>query len=119
MYMRSYGEKQASLDVFRMLLIASNDADLNYGMGCKLLTEDDVLSAGMGDDFHLNISETTRRIFRGIKRLHFLNKLRRTVNMMKQIKSHYKEYPETPEGFEQWRLQTIKLIEHGKNKLVD
>jgi digeranylgeranylglycerophospholipid reductase len=119
MYMESYGKKQASLDIFRMLLVASNDADLNYGMGCKLLTEDDVLKAGLGDDFHLNIGETARRVFRGIKRVHFLNKLRLTVKMMRQVQAHYDSYPETPENFEKWRLQTVNLIELAKNKLVE
>jgi len=118
MYMESYGKKQASLDVFRMLLIKSSDADLNYGMGCKLLTEDDVLKAGLGDDFHLNISETARRVFRGIKRVRFLNKLRLTVKMMRQVQAHYDTYPETPVNFGQWRLQTIKLIEDARGKLV-
>jgi geranylgeranyl reductase family protein len=119
MYMESYGKKQASLDIFRMLLIASNDADLNYGMGCKLLTEDDVLKAGLGDDFHLNITETARRVFRGLKRVRFLNKLRLTVTMMRQVKAHYDTYPDAPEGFEAWRLKTVSLIEQGKKKLVD
>jgi hypothetical protein len=117
--MESYGKKQASLDVFRMLLVASNDADLNYGMGCKLLTEDDVLKAGLGDDFHLNITETAKRVFRGIKRVRFLNKLRLTVKMMRQVQAHYDSYPETPENFEKWRLQTVNLIELAKNKLVE
>ncbi len=119
MYMESYGKKQASLDIFRMLLIASNDADLNYGMGCKLLTEDDVLKAGLGDDFHLNITETARRVFRGLKRVRFLNKLRLTVSMMRQVKAHYDTYPETPENFEKWRVETVKLIEQAKSKLVE
>jgi digeranylgeranylglycerophospholipid reductase len=119
MYMESYGQKQASLDVFRMLLIKSSDEDLNYGMGCKLLTEDDVLKAGLGDDFHLNIGETARRVFRGIKRVRFLNKLRLTVKMMRQVREHYDTYPETPENFEQWRLQTVNLIEQARDKLVE
>ncbi len=119
MYMESYGKKQASLDIFRMLLIASNDADLNYGMGCKLLTEDDVLKAGMGDEFHLNITETAKRVFRGLKRVRFLNKLRLTVSMMKQVKAHYDTYPDTRENFEKWRLQTVNLINQAKNKLVE
>ena len=118
-YMESYGKKQASLDVFRMFLIKSNDADLNYGMNCKLLTEDDVLKAGMGDDFHLNITETAKRVFRGLKRVRFLNKLRLTVSMMRQVKAHYDTYPDTPENFEPWRLKTVKLIEEAKIKLVE
>jgi len=118
-YMESYGKKQASLDVFRMLLIDSNDADLNYGMGCKLLTEDDVLKAGLGEDFHLNITETAKRVFRGLKRVRFLNKLRLTVSMMRQIKAHYDAYPETPENFEEWRQQTENLINQAKTKLIE
>jgi digeranylgeranylglycerophospholipid reductase len=119
MYMESYGKKQASLDIFRMLLICSSDADLNYGMGCKLLTEDDVLKAGMGDEFHLNITETAKRVFRGLKRVRFLNKLRLTVSMMRQVKAHYDTYPDTRENFEAWRLQTVNLINQAKNKLVE
>ena len=118
-YMESYGKKQASLDIFRMLLITSNDADLNYGMNCKLLTEDDVLKAGMGDDFHLNITETAKRVFRGLKRVRFLNKLRLTVSMMRQVKAHYDTYPDAPENFGKWRLETVKLIEQAKTKLVE
>jgi len=118
-YMESYGKKQASLDVFRMLLIASNDADLNYGMGCKLLTEDDVLKAGLGEDFRLNMTETAKRVFRGLRRVRILNKLRLTVNMMRQVKAHYDTYPETPENFEKWRLQTEALISQARTKLVE
>jgi hypothetical protein len=84
----------------------------------KLMTEDDVLKAGMGDDFHLNITETAKRVFRGIRRVGFLNKLRLTVTMMRGLSAHYNTYPETPQGFEAWQAQTIKLIEEGRQKLL-
>jgi geranylgeranyl reductase family protein len=119
LYMESYGKKQASLDIFRMFLIKSSDDDLNYGMNCKLLTEDDVLKAGLGDEFHLNITETARRVFRGIKRMRFLNKLRVTVKMMREIQNHYDTYPKTPEKFDEWRLSTIDLINNARSRLVD
>jgi hypothetical protein len=102
-----------------MLLIASNDADLNYGMNCKLLTEDDVLKAGLGDDFDLNITETAKRVFRGLKRVRFLNRLRLTVSMMRQVKAHYDLYPDSPESFEKWRVETVNLISQAKGKLVE
>ena len=88
-------------------------------MAEKLMTEDDVLKAGMGDDFHLNITETARRVFRGIRRVGFLNRLRLTVTMMRGLSAHYNTYPVTPDGFEPWRLQTIKLLEDAKKKLVE
>jgi hypothetical protein len=101
-----------------MFLLSCTDADLNYGMNEKLMTEDDVLKAGMGDDFHLNITETARRVFRGIRRVGFLNRLRLTVTMMKGLRAHYNTYPTSPETFEPWRLQTVKLIEEAREKLV-
>ena len=119
LYMQSYGKKQASLDIFRMFLIKSNDDDLNYGMSCKLLTEDDVLKAGLGDEFHLNITETAKRVFRGIKRMRFLNKLRITVNMMRQVQAHYNSYPKTPEKYNEWRLEIVKLFNNARARLLE
>jgi len=118
-YMGSYGVKQATLDVFRMFLIASSDADLNYGMNCRLITEDDVLKAAMGEDFHLNITETAKRVFRGRKRMGFLNKLRLTVKMMREVRAHYEAYPVSPENFGAWRMQTVKLVQQAKKKLLE
>jgi digeranylgeranylglycerophospholipid reductase len=116
-YIDTYGKKQGTLDIFKMFLLSCSDEDLNYGMNEKLMTEDDVLKAGMGDDFRLNITETARRVFRGIRRVGFLTKLRTTVVMMRGLSAHYNTYPTTPEGFEPWRAQTVKLIEDARKKL--
>ncbi len=118
-YIDTYGKKQGTLDIFKMFLLSCSDEDLNYGMNEKLMTEDDVLKAGMGDDFHLNITETAKRVFRGLRRVGFLNRLRLTVTMMRGLSAHYNTYPTTPEGFESWRMQTVKLIENARAKLVD
>jgi len=117
LYMGSYGVKQAGLDVFRLLLIGSSDEDLDYGMNCKLLTEDDVLKAGLGEDFRLNVTETAKRVFRGMKRAHFLNKLRLTVKMMRQVRAHYRGYPDTPRDHEKWRMETEGLFKKAKAKI--
>jgi hypothetical protein len=101
-----------------MLLIASSDSDLNYGMDCKLVTEDDVLRAAMGESFHLNITETAKRVFRGRKRMGFLKKLKLTVDMMQELKVHYDIYPETPQDLEKWRQQTLSLLAKAKMRLM-
>ena len=118
-YMQMYGAKQAGLDVFRMLLLTSRDEDLSYGMKYKLLTEEDVLRAGLGEKFHLNITETAKRVFRGLGRLRFLNKLRLTVNLINQVKTHYKNYPEKPESFREWRIKTEALFKEAKSKVME
>jgi digeranylgeranylglycerophospholipid reductase len=118
-YIDTYGKKQGTLDIFKMFLLSCSDEDLNYGMNQKLMTEDDVLKAGMGDDFHLNITETAKRVFKGLRRVGFLNRLHLTVTMMRGLSAHYNTYPASPEDFEPWRLQTVKLIEDAHKKLVD
>jgi digeranylgeranylglycerophospholipid reductase len=117
-YNESYGAKQASLDIFRMFLLTSSDQDLDFGMNYQLLKEEDVLKAGLGDEFHLNITETAKRVFKGVKNLRFLNRLRLTVKMMKQVRAHYKSYPQTPETFEKWRMQTVSLFKDARSKIV-
>ena len=117
-YINTYGKKQGTLDIFKIFLLSCNDDDLNYGMNQKLMTEDDVLKAGMGDDFHLNITETAKRVFRGIRKVGFLNKLHSTVTMMKTLSAHYNIYPSTPQGFEKWRAETERLIEEAHMKLT-
>jgi len=117
--MEMYGAKQAGLDAFRMLLLNSRDEDLNYGMKYELLTQEDVLKAGLGKEFHLNVTETAKRVFKGLKRLRFLNKLRITVNMMREIKAHYKNYPESSEDFKNWRMKREILFKEARSRLID
>jgi len=118
-YIDTYGKKQGVLDIFKIFLLSCSDDDLNYGMNQKLMTEDDVLKAGMGDEFKLNITETAKRVFRGITRMGFLNKLRLTVTTMKELRVHYNTYPATPVGFETWRDQTVNIITQAKKKLLE
>ena len=118
-YMEMYGAKQAGLDVFRILLLTSSDEELNYGLKHKLLTEEDILKASLGEEFHLKITETVKRVFKGIKRIGFLNRLRLTVNLMKQVKAHYSTYPETQEKFQQWQMKTKALFKEARSKLIE
>ena len=113
----SYGRKQASIDIFRILLQASSSTDLNYGMEYQLLTEEDILKAGLGDEFKLNITESAKRVFRGLQRIRFLNKLRLTTNIMRQVKAHYDSYPSTPDGFKIWQQKTLNIWKDAHVKL--
>jgi digeranylgeranylglycerophospholipid reductase len=113
-YMQSYGAKQAGLDVFRLLLQQLNDEDINYGMRYRLITEDDLLQTSMGEDTQLNITEKTRRIFRGIGKISLLKRLRAAVRLMKKMKTLYQNYPISPEGFDEWKKKTQDLIEEAE-----
>ncbi len=116
-FMKDYGKKQASLDVFRRFLIATDDTDLNYGMKYQLLTQEDIYNAGMGEEFDSNITDTAMRVFRGISKLHFLKKLSLTVKLMKDMRAHYSLYPESPADFDPWRVKTVELIDEARSSL--
>jgi flavin-dependent dehydrogenase len=114
-YMVEYGAKQAQLDVLRTLVQGLGNDDLNYGMKHRLLTEEDVLKTSMGEDVHLNITDKTTRVFKGIRKLSLLNKLRKMADLTKQIKVLYQGYPASPEGLAKWQSKVKALIKEGND----
>lgn len=112
-YMQSYGAGQAALDVFRLFLHGMGDDDLNYGMRHRLITEEDLLKATMGEEVRLNITEATRRIFRGLGKFSLLKNLRDVANLMKKVREHYENYPISPQGFDEWKRKAQDFIEEA------
>lgn len=116
-YIRDYGAKQAGLEIFRILLQNMGNEELNYGMQYKLLTEEDVLKASLGDDLHVAISEKVRRAFRGLKKLKVLRKLGSAVNSMNEIKAWYRKYPTLPKDFEKWKAGAEEIFKKAITRL--
>jgi len=107
-YMKEYGAKQASLDIFRIFLQSINDDDLNYGMEHQILKPKDVLEANLKGELKLGINEKIERAFRGIRKIGLLVKLRNTAKKMRRIKDLYKKYPEI-EKFDEWKIEVLKI----------
>ncbi|WP_455277271.1 geranylgeranyl reductase family protein [[Eubacterium] cellulosolvens] len=107
-YMKEYGAKQASLDVFRIFLQSINDDDLNYGMENQIIKPKDVLEANINGELKLNINDKIERAFRGIKKINILINLRNTAKKMKQIRNIYNSYPEI-EKFAEWKKEVSKI----------
>jgi digeranylgeranylglycerophospholipid reductase len=113
-YMEVYGAKQAGLDVFRMLLQRLTNKEMNYGMEHHLITDDDLLKTSMGEDVKLNITEKTRRVFKGIGSLSLLRKLNITAKYMKKIRGLYRNFPSSPEGLGEWKEKINRVIERAQ-----
>jgi len=117
-YMRVYGAKQAGLDIFRLFLLQSvTNEDINYGMKYQLITEDDLFKVSLGENLHLNITEKTMRAFRGLGKLSLLRRLRDASHLIKKMKAVYLSYPDSPEGFEEWKRKANDKIEEAKRRL--
>ncbi len=115
-YIRSYGAKQAGLDVFRLLLQGLSNDDLNYGLKYHLITEDDLLRASMSGEVRLNVTEKTRRAFRGLRKISMLKNLWSAARLMKKVKAQYLNYPSSPRGFEKWKMETQSLFKEVEEK---
>jgi len=118
-YMHSYGVKQAGLDIFRLFLLhgVSNE-EINYGMRYQLITEEDILKTSMGENVRLNITDTARRALKGLGKLSMLRRLRNAAKLMREIKALYKDYPDSPDGFEEWRKKTHELMTTANHLLA-
>jgi geranylgeranyl reductase family protein len=117
-YMKSYGAKQAGLDIFRLFLLKSvGNEEINYGMKYKLITEDDLLRVSEGQNLKLRISDKTRRAFYGLGKVPMLRRLAYAANTLKKMKTHYMEYPSSPDGFDNWLKQTQILMDEAKLRL--
>ncbi|MEM2321092.1 MAG: NAD(P)/FAD-dependent oxidoreductase [Candidatus Bathyarchaeia archaeon] len=112
-YMKTYGAKQAGLDIFRLFLQSLSNEEINYGMRYKIIKEDDVLKAGLKGDVRLNITDATRRAFMGLGRISLLRKLHRMTRKSKAVKRIYEEYPQSPEDMPEWKLK-VKAIWENK-----
>jgi len=108
-YMRRYGYKQAGLDIFRRFLQKIDDEELNFGIKWRVVTEEDVLRAGLGEEFQLNLGEKTTRLFRGIRRPGFVRQLARVARRLNEARTLYRDFPE-PQGYEKWLRKVDRLF---------
>ncbi len=115
-YMEAYGVKQAGLDVFRLFLQGLGDANLNHGMKYRLLTEEDILRASMDEEVRLSITEATRRVLQSLGRLTLLRRLRDAAGLMKRVRAWYRNYPTSPQGFEEWRRNAWDLFRVARSR---
>ncbi len=107
-YMTSYGAKQASLDIFRILLQSLKDDDINYGMKHQLIKPEDVLETSLKGELKLSITEKADRIFKGLKKIDLLMNLRKISDKMHRAKLLYENYPEN-KNFKDW-IREIKAV---------
>jgi geranylgeranyl reductase family protein len=118
-YMSSpYGIRQARLDVFRILLQAHSDLDIEFIVRTRLLTSDELARARDEDDVidafakFIKISKT---ILHGKYRL--LKNLNYALKMMRIVRRMYENYPETPDGISRWILEEERLFDGIKERL--
>jgi len=115
--MQTYGKELANLDVLRKCLISMDDKYLDYVMKHNLVSEDDLNRASVGNNVPSNIQRNIIRVVKGLRHPRLLNKLRHTAGLMRQVLTHYENYPTSPEHFMKWQGKTINLIDQVRTRL--
>ncbi|NOR38553.1 MAG: geranylgeranyl reductase family protein [Candidatus Thorarchaeota archaeon] len=114
LYLRGFGRRLASLEVFKRLLQAVSDDDMNYGFEKRLLEATDLMAANRGDGLSLGMRNKIGRVKRGASRVKLLVKLQKAAGLMKKVDRHYAKYPGTPDGLENWAREINKIMESAK-----
>jgi len=110
-YFPDFGSRLASLEIFRRLLQAVSDDDMDFGFERRLLEAEDLMAANRGDGLSLSAAEKLRRVKRGAGRISLLRKLQKAAGLMKKMSKAYHNYPISPEKLEDWEKSVLGIIE--------
>lgn len=109
-YMKGFGKRLASLEIFRKLLQSVSDDDMNFGFEKRILEPGDLMSANRGDGISLGTIDKIRRFKRGMGRVSLLRSLQKAARLMKNISRLYDSYPAKPDGLERWNATVLDII---------
>ncbi len=109
-YMKGFGKRLASLEIFRRLLQSVSDEEMDFGFEKRILEAGDLMSANRGDGISLGTVDKMRRFKRGMGRISLLRSLQKAARLMKNISRLYDSYPAKPEGLEQWNERVLDIV---------
>jgi flavin-dependent dehydrogenase len=116
-YIREYGYKTAGLEVFRRLLQMLTNEQINYGMK-HFMGNLDVEAISRGEHPDFSMIGKMGMIIRGALNKKLADGLRYTTNQNKLLTEHYRNYPKSPEGFEEWNKKLQKTLQESYQYLA-
>ncbi|CAE6494888.1 conserved hypothetical protein [Candidatus Nitrosotenuis uzonensis] len=111
-YVREYGYKTAGLEVFRRLLQMLTNEQINYGMK-HFLGNMDVEAISRGEHPDFSMIGKMGMIIRGALNKKLADGLRYTTQQNRWLTEHYRNYPKSPEGFEEWSKKLQKVMQES------
>ncbi|MFQ5950855.1 MAG: hypothetical protein ACE5KH_02085, partial [Candidatus Geothermarchaeales archaeon] len=105
-YMTSpeYGLRQVKFDVFRILLQGSSDRDFDGAFAHGLIREEELQRASE-EEVDLGLLDKLKRgvVAAATGHLALLRRLDHCLDMMSRVQELYRGYPETPNGYLEWK----------------
>lgn len=115
-FVNEYGYKTAGLEIFRRLIQTLTNEQISYGMK-HFLGNLDVEAISKGEHPDFSGLGKLGMIIRGALNKKLANGLRFTTQQNRLLTEHYYNYPESPDGFEEWRTKLHKILAESNAKL--
>jgi geranylgeranyl reductase family protein len=112
---KAYGKKTAGLEVLRVYLQSINNETINYGMR-NFMSSKEAEDLSYGRVTELSIASKFKMVLKGASNIGAFTNLLFAINKMKELNALYAKYPESPDGFAQWRQVVTKHIEEAKER---
>jgi len=103
-FIEEYGYKTAGLEVFRRLLQSLSNEQIDYGMK-NFLSKFDVEKISQGEHPEFSTLDKLGMLIRGALNKDLAEDLKYTSQMNKKLVEHYHNYPQEPEGFNNWKVK--------------
>ncbi|MCF2136415.1 MAG: NAD(P)/FAD-dependent oxidoreductase [Candidatus Thorarchaeota archaeon] len=113
-FLRGFGRRLASLEIFRRLLQQVTDEEMNFGFEKRLLEAGDLMAANRGDGIPLSLADKMRRVKRSITKPSLLRSLQKAASLMKKMNRIYARYPTSPSGFKQWNESVLAIVQSAE-----
>ncbi|TXT55166.1 MAG: hypothetical protein BAJATHORv1_40075 [Candidatus Thorarchaeota archaeon] len=109
-FQSGFGQRLASLEIFKRLLQDVTDEEMDFGFEKRLLEADDLMAANRGDGLSLSPLDKLKRVKRGIGKIGLLRKLQSAATLMKKMSAAYKNYPSHLSGLDEWNNQILEIV---------
>ncbi len=111
-FINDYGYKTAGLEVFRRMLQGLTNDQINYGMR-HFLSKMDIDKITKGEHPEFSTVDKLGMMIRGAMNKKLADDLRYCADINKKLTEHYYNYPETPEGFEDWSKHLHDMLQEA------
>jgi digeranylgeranylglycerophospholipid reductase len=113
-YHKSYGSKQAALDVFRWFLLNITNEDIDFAFKKKVIKASDLLDTSMTGEVKFGAGEKFKRLVAGFGKIPLLLRVSKVANLMNDIRRVYREYPSSPKGLDTWKQKLVPIYAAAK-----
>ncbi len=116
-FINEYGYKTAGLEVFRRMLQQLTNEQINYGMK-HFLSKMDVDKITNGEHPEFSTVSKLGMMIRGALNKKLADDLKFTSQMNEELVKHYRNYPDTSEGFPDWSNKLNKYLSEAFAKFA-